>query len=150
MTCTLSCSIAFIFLIGMLYMSYAVDKCSLQDEFMKTLSLSQQDKYKSIIKERRSIYFSGYFFGFILSMILIYFFPIDNKTSLLCVVASTTFISSYFFYIMHPKQPLMILDLDEKTQRKEWLKIYKKMQFHYHLGLVLGILAVMSFTHSIC
>ena len=150
MTCTVSCSIAAIFLIGMLYMSYAIDKCSLNDQFMKTLSSSQQDKYKSIMKERRSIYFGGYLFGFTLSMILVYMMPIDNKASLLCLVASTTFISSYFFYIMYPKQPLMILDLDEKIQRKEWVKIYKKMQYHYHMGLVLGIIAVMFFTHSMC
>ena len=150
MPCNISCSIAAVFLIGMLYMSYAVDKCSVHNRFMETLSSSQKEKYKGIIEERRSIYFKGYIVGFIISMLFVYATPSFDKASLLCLVASTTFFTSYFFYIIHPKQPLMILDLDEKTQRKEWIKIYTKMQYHYHFGLVLGILAVMAFTYSMC
>ena len=150
MVCNTSCSIAAVFLIGMLYMSYAVDKCSLYEKFMDTLSPSQKEKYKNIIAERRSIYFKGYLCGFVLSMILLYLIPSSDKTSLLCIVASTTFLVSYFFYIIHPKQPLMILDLDEKTQRKEWVNIYKKMQYHYHVGLLLGICAIVTFTYSMC
>jgi uncharacterized membrane protein len=153
MVCSISCSIAAIFLIGMIYMSFSIDKCSLSDRFMDTLSPDQKHKYKRIVNERRMIYLCGYLVGFALSVMYISSMSESdrqNSTSLLCIVAAITFLTSYFFYILFPKSPLMILELDDKNQRKEWIRIYKKMQIHYHIGIVLGLIAVLFFTKGVC
>ena len=153
MVCTLSCSIAAVFLIGMMYMTFSIDKCSLSARFMETLSIEQRQKYNKIVKERRLIYLGGYLFGFILSGFYLSGMSDGerrNSTTLLCTVGAITFLTSYFFYILFPKSNLMILELDDKIQRKEWVRIYKKMQFHYHIGLVLGIIAVLFFAKGMC
>jgi len=120
------------------------------DKFMATLSAEQQKKYKKIVSERRSIYMAGYLLGFILSAVYILVFAKEYSQMLLCTIAAITFFTAYFFYILYPKSELMILDLDEKTQRKEWIAIYKNMQYHYHFGIVLGILAVVFYAKGVC
>lgn len=153
MVCTLSCGISAIFLIGMMYMTFSIDKCAISARFMETLSDEQKRRYNKIVKERRMIYLGGYIFGFFLSALYISGMPDterNNSTTLLCTVGAITFLTSYFFYILFPKSNLMILELDEKQQRKEWIRIYKKMQYHYHIGLVLGIIAVLFFAKGMC
>ena len=44
----------------------------------------------------------------------------------------------------------MILYLDGRKEREGWLKIYRKMQVKYHVGLVLGLLSIFSFTNGAC
>jgi heterodisulfide reductase subunit A-like polyferredoxin len=51
--------------------------------------------------------------------------------------------------MLSPKQDLMVVYLDNRMQRMEWQKIYKKMQFNYHVGLLLGVIAAILFTMSI-
>ena len=152
MVCTISCAIFAVFLIGMIYMSLAIDKCALSSNFMKTLTPDQQKSYEKRLTERKYIYYGGFILGFILSICLLNTmssYALD-KTSVLCMVGSTMFLTSYFFYILFPKKPLMIIELNDEGQRKEWAKLYKKMQFHYHTGLVLGIISVLGFANIYC
>lgn len=152
MVCTTSCAIFAVLLIGMIYMSVSIDKCTLSSDFMKTLSPEEQQKYEKRLTERKYIYYGGFILGFILSIFLLNAMPSYSygQTSILCVIGSTMFLTSYFFYILYPKQPLMIIELEKEEQRKEWAKMYKKMQYHYHTGLVIGIVAVIGFSSSYC
>ena len=152
MVCTTSCSIAAIFLIGMIYQSFSVDKSDMYSRFMATLSVSEKEKYERIVSERRKIYLSGYVIGLILSFLYIQMFSSKEKGgySLLCIVAAITFLTSYFFYILYPKRQLMIVKLSKENQRREWVNIYKKMQYHYHTGIVLGIIAVVFLAKGLC
>jgi hypothetical protein len=43
----------------------------------------------------------------------------------------------------------MVVYLDNRMQRLEWQKIYKKMQFNYHVGLLLGVIAAVLLTMSV-
>jgi len=136
-------------------MSFAVDKSSVCDQFMDTLSPSQQEKYKKIICERRNIYIGGYLLGLVLSGCYLLMFGSrysrdSGNYGILCIVAAISFFTSYFFYILYPKSDLMILELNQENQRREWVNIYKKMQYHYHLGIVLGLIAVVFFANGMC
>ena len=147
--CPKYCTVAIVFFIGMIYMSFAIDKCSISKNFMKSLSESQLERYKLIISERRNIYLSGYLLGLSLSAIFIVGMSETlNKMQMICLTGSVTFLTSYFYYILSPKQDLMVLYLDNRSQRYEWQKIYKKMQFNYHVGLLLGIIAAILITMS--
>ena len=148
--CPKYCTIAIVFFVGMIYMSFAIDKCALTRNFMKSLSESQLERYKLIVSERRNIYLSGYLLGLSLSAIVIVGMTSTlTKMQMVCITGSITFITSYFYYILSPKQDLMVLYLDNRSQRYQWQKIYKKMQFNYHLGLLLGIIAAVLITMSI-
>ena len=145
MLCHISCIIAVVFTISMFYMMYASPYK--KNTLMGLLTDQQKIRYLNIINERRQISKQGYCLGLILSVILLLFYKLFlNKrlTSgfILCTVAATAFLTQYFYYILSRKSDWMVLHLYTKDQRREWLKIYRKMQFNYHVGFVLGIIGI--------
>ena len=146
MFCGSTCIIALIFLFANIYTIFSCQNINKQD-FYNVLNNHQKHKYIIIISERRNIYFMGFVLGILLGFVLSFYAKKVlhyrfNKTSLTCFVVSITFITNYLFYILYPKSNYMLLELDDKKQIQEWLKIYKKMQFKYHFGFILGIIAV--------
>ena len=58
--------------------------------------------------------------------------------------------TSYFYYILSPKSKYMVSYLEGKDQIKQWLKIYKQMQFNYHIGFLLGMSGIIALSASYC
>ena len=73
-----------------------------------------------------------------------------SRGGLLCMVAAVTLSVNYFYYILSPKTDWMVLHLKSEEEKHAWLKVYKTMQYNYHMGLVLGILAVVAFGNGLC
>jgi hypothetical protein len=154
MFCGNICIIAFVFLIANIYVMFSTENIAKQ-EFYNTLSGDQKNIYKKLIKERKNIYYCGFILGIILSIVFVLilkskiaFYNIFNnksksaKTSVVCIVGAITFVTNYLFYILYPKSDYMLNHLTDKSQIKGWLAIYRKMQYKYHFGFVLGIVAV--------
>ena len=154
MVCLTSCAISAVFLIGMIYMMFAVDKQATMSPFMRTLSDKQRAKYWELINERRRLYFQGFGLGLFLSAITITSRAYSGiKLSwfpMACLTGSITFLTTYFYYILAPKTDYMVRYLETKEQREGWLSIYKTMQFNYHAGLVLGLISVSLLSYAIC
>ena len=157
MVCGITCSVAIVFLIANLYVTFTVDKTHMKDDFYKTLSKEDIARYEAIIKERRDIYLKGYGLGLVFSIIYLllnnYFMKGMSMKSLyntgvICIVGGITVLTNYFYYILAPKSDSMVIHLDKEEQRIEWMKINKKMTFKYHIGLLLGIIASMVFARS--
>lgn len=155
MICGTTCIIALVFLIANIYtiLSCTNNKKTKQD-FLDVLNEKQKTTYENIINERKNIYYSGYFLGIVLSIIS-YFISKKilkirfNNISLVCFIGAITFVTNYLFYILYPKSDYMLLHLSDKEQITQWLKIYRKMQVKFHIGFVLGIIAVMIFCYSL-
>jgi len=150
MVCSLSCALSTIFIIGMIYFYNATNKSNVVKQYRSSLSPELREKYDKITKERMNLSYQGYALGFFLSiLILIYnktrslskIKPINNY-SLICIVISTTFITNYFYYILSPKSDKMINYLKTKEEIENWQNVYREMQYNYHFGIVLGIIAV--------
>jgi hypothetical protein len=113
--------------------------------YKKQLSPAQLPIYERIAAERQRISIQGYILGFILSLLLI-FFNSKQKTfrahSLVCLVVMTCFFTNYFYYMLSPKTDWLLNHMESPTQTQAWLKMYRAMQYHYHAGLVLGIVGV--------
>lgn len=158
MVCANSCMFASIFLIANIYMMFSCVNDTNKSEFKKTLTNEQKAIYENIISERKNIYYGGFILGIALSLIALYIgdnlFFIDkkNKATLpkVCTVATITFITNYFFYILYPKTDHMLLHLTNKTQIEGWLAIYKKMQYKFHFGFILGIIATTIYAYGFC
>ena len=156
MVCAISCAIAFVLIIANVYCCSFGNKSDLIKELISKLSPENQDRYKKIANERRGIYFTGLFLGFIVSMLLImccrsYFLTSNgSRGGLLCMVGAVTLGVNYFYYILAPKTDWMVLHLKSAEERDAWLKVYRNMQYNYHMGLVLGILAVVALGNSLC
>jgi hypothetical protein len=154
MVCGITCIIALVFLIANIYTIFSCsNNKELKKNFLNVLNEEQKITYEKIINERKNIYYSGYILGLLLS--LIGYFSIKkftkmkfNKLSLICFVGAITFVTNYLFYILYPKSDYMLLHLNDKKQIQEWLNIYRTMQIKFHIGFVLGILAIMIFCSS--
>ena len=153
MPCQISCSISAVFLIGMIYMSYATYNSDILNKYKNQLPEKLQILYKKIVDERTRIYYFGYLLGLFLS-ILIIFYNVQikknrlNTGSLVCIVIAISFLTNYFYYILSPKSDWMLNHIKTPEQNKAWLAMYRGMQVYYHTGLVLGLSAVGVFAYS--
>lgn len=155
--CSLTCFIAILFLVANVYTMLSVDCKNKKEKLYSLLNEGQKKIHQKIVEERKSIYFKGYGVGLILSCILIFVYKYvinrSNKKNMsiwmiVCMVGAITFTSNYLYYILSPKTTYMVQHLDNKQQIDEWLKIYRYMQVKYHVGLVLGIVAIMIFAYA--
>ena len=150
MICKVSCLISLVFIISTIYFTLSVDKQDINNKYVNNLTDEQLIKYKKIVNERKIISITGYVLGLCLSITLIllnYFvFKLDIKLTT-CIVGAITFLTHYFYYMLSPKSDWMILHLKE-DQMKDWLYVYKNMQYNYHLSFVVGIIATMILAYS--
>jgi hypothetical protein len=147
MACYVSCVLATIFVIASIFMTNMTQKNKTIQTYQSQLPSNLQNIYKKITDERQRIYYCGYALGLILSIIIIVYknqkrIPMTNAT-MVCTVITVSFITNYFYYSLSPKSTYMLDHINSPEQTKAWLTMYKAMQYYWHAGLVLGIIATM-------
>jgi uncharacterized membrane protein YkgB len=147
MPCSSTCLLATALIISMIYFQNATTKSKVVEIYKDQLPSNLKERYEKITKERLRIYFYGYILGFILSFIIIMYNysskrHILTNTSLICLVIAVSFFTNYFYYILSPKTDWMLNHINTREQTKAWLIMYRSMQVNYHLGLIIGIVAV--------
>jgi len=155
MFCTNTCLLAIIFIVTKVVILFTITLPynNSQKDLNNSLDQKQKEAYKKIISERRSIYIKGYLVGIILSIIVILvnlFVFKQNKVNTLCLSVVISSITTYFFYILHPKSKYMIQIIETKEQINNWLNIYKNMQFKFHLSFLIGIISTTLIHYSFC
>jgi len=140
--------ISAVFIIGMIYFYNRTDKSAIVKQYKGKMSQDLQDRYDKIARERMLISVQGYVAGLILSFFIIFYKGIKNPFSLVCTVMATCFLTNYFYYMLHPKSDWMLNHVDSQEEVKAWLQMYREMQFNYHSGLALGIVAVGVFAFA--
>ncbi len=153
MACRISCAISIVFIIGMIYMTNAMSNNDTMKKYKKQLPDELQTIYKEIVDERTRIYYTGYGLGFLIAVLFIlYNTLIMNKTfstmSMVCISTTSAFITNYFYYVLTPKKTYMLEHIDTPEQTKAWMKMYRNMQYHYHMGLFIGLIAVGIFAYA--
>jgi len=153
MACRISCAISIIFIIGMIYMTNAMSNNDTMKQYEIQLPGNLRTVYNKIVNERKAIYYTGYGLGFIVAILFILYNNfVLNKTlstiSMICITTTSAFIVNYFYYILSPKTTHMLEHIDTPEQTKAWLKMYRTMQYHYHMGMFIGLIAVGIFTYA--
>lgn len=148
MVCQISFFISIIFLVSMIYFTFETSRNKTIKNYKKQLPSDLQEIYEKITSERLKIYYQGYLLGLILSLIIIiYNYKIKQEKlplfSMICIVVSTSFVTNYFYYTLHPKTDWMLNHITDPEQIKAWLSMYTSMKQYYHMGLLLGIIAVV-------
>jgi len=147
MVCSLSCAISAVFIIGMIYFYNATGKSEIVKNYKAKMSKENQIIYDKIVKERMNISYKGYLLGFLISLIII-FYNLSfksrklNTLPIVCIVIATSALTNYFYYTLSPKSDSMLNYVKNNNEAKEWYAMYREMQYNYHLGFVLGIIAV--------
>lgn len=147
MACAISCTISAVFVIGMIYFYNLTDKSEIVKHYKSSLSSDLQKRYEKISKERLMISYQGYSLGVIISLgIIFYNLKIKgtkmSNSSLVCTVIATAFVTNYFYYMLYPKSDWMLNHMNNQEEVKAWLQMYREMQYNYHMGITLGIIAV--------
>jgi uncharacterized membrane protein YkgB len=147
MPCSITCLIATALIIATIYFQNATTKSKIVQEYKKQLPSNLQNLYEKISAERLRLNYYGYALGLVLSLIIIlYNYTLKrNKlttTSLVCLVIVVSFFTNYFYYILSPKTTYMLDHINSPEQTKAWLTMYRTMQFNYHFGFIIGIIAV--------
>ena len=147
MPCSATCLLAAALIIATIYFQNATTKSKIVQEYKKQLPSNLQNLYEKLSAERLRISYYGYTLGLVLSLIIIlYNYNITkNKlatTSVVCLVIVVSFFTNYFYYILSPKSTYMLEHINSPEQTKAWLAMYREMQYNYHLGFVIGVVAV--------
>jgi uncharacterized protein YacL len=153
MVCSISCSIATVFIIGKIYFYNATQNSKIVQHYREKLPTDLKLLYDKLSNERLKISIYGYVLGFILSLfIILYNLRLKREklstTSLVCTVVATCFLTNYFYYMLTPKSDWMLNHINNQEQTRLWLQMYRTMSVYYHGGLVLGIIAVGIFAFS--
>jgi uncharacterized protein YacL len=137
----------------MIYFYNITNKSEIVKHYKAKLPTDLQKRYEKISEERKTISIQGYIIGLIFSLFII-FYNIQikhnkmNSFSLVCTVMATSFLTNYFYYILHPKSDWMLNHMNSQEQVKAWLQMYREMSYNYHMGIVLGIIAVGIFAFA--
>ncbi len=147
MICSISCGLAVIFVIAMIFTNIAAYKDKVIQKYKSQLPKDLKEKYEKISQERLRIYYQGFLIGFIISLFIIFYnYQLKkNKlstSSIVCIVIATSFIVTYFYYYLHPKSDWMLNNIKDQEQNKAWLKMYRQMQLYSHSGFLLGLIAI--------
>ena len=147
MPCSITCAISSVFIIGMIYFYNSTSKSEIVNTYKEQLPPKLRIIYEKISVERRNISYYGYVLGLIVSLFIIYYNIKFKKRglsnlSLVCLVITTCFLTNYFYYILSPKSDWMLYHINNQRVAKLWTKMYREMQFNYHMGIFLGIIAV--------
>ena len=153
MVCLRSCSLSLVFLFSMLYMTLTIDKGAMTQNLVEHFNAEQVEYYKQVIRERTTIYLTGFAIGLAASLVLL--FAMKNKLKLnpwiiTCTCVSLSYIVMYFYYTLSPKMDLMVVQLDKKEARLAWQEYYTTMKNKYHISMLLGFVFVSLLNSGLC
>jgi len=137
----------------MIYMNYAMMDSQIMQKYKHQLPEELKSIYREIVNERTKIHYFGYFLGFLLSIIIIFYNTQIAKNKMgnlgmVCLVLAVSFTTNYFYYMLSPKSKWMLNEIKTQEQTKAWLVMYRHMQVYYHTSFVLGIIGTGLFAYS--
>lgn len=142
----LYCYIASAFLSSSIYFMFVKS-----DVYKKTLTHEDEiKKYDLVKKERLKIYIIANIIG-LLVIGNLYFMGIGKNDPMktTCMYTAIYFFVEYFVYTLLPKKHWMLDSVKDKKDAQDWLQKYKTMKMHYHLGLLLGVIAFGFYSYFI-
>tara|TARA_E500000331_G_scaffold304305_1_gene307316 strand:+ start:95 stop:487 length:393 start_codon:yes stop_codon:yes gene_type:complete len=111
-------------------------------DFTSSLNDKLKEKYEQVVYERRKIFV----ISFVVSFFLTYLFDKFHKENshIPIIECSNTLIFvilQYFIYNLYPKKYNMFdFILDDKNLMKEWIKVYKQMNYDWNVGILSGLI----------
>ena len=152
MVCRISCLVAIVFVVSMIYTHSIVDQYAVIKEYRAQLTPELNARYQKISDERRAIFYKGYALGFVLSLCILLLNRYQGRKldtlAMVCTIVSVSFLTNYFFYLLSPKSDWMLNHIDDPKQTKAWLAMYRTMQVYHHGGLALGLVAMGFFAYA--
>jgi hypothetical protein len=129
---------------GSIYVSLANN-----DKYIKTLNEKEMEMRKKVVKERSRIYLIASLSALLLTTFLMFNnFGLKNNRNNAWMYTAIYFLTEYFVYMLMPKKHWMLHSVENKQDALDWLEKYRYMSRNYHIGMLMGILAVGIFTYN--
>lgn len=139
----------YIFISVALFMGSFYVSLANNDKYIKTLNEKEMEMRKKVVEERKKIFLIANMCAILLVSLLIFGeFTLKNKMGNAWMYAAIYFLTEYFVYMLLPKKNWMLHSVENKQDALDWLEKYKYMSRNYHIGMLLGILAVGIFTYN--
>lgn len=106
--------------------------------------------YENITNERRNLYIQGLLLGLFLSYFIVKCIKVTNSFHKATLFLAITIPISVLYYFLMPKSDYMLNHLKTEEQNKAWLSIYTTMRQRYFLGFLIGSLAAIPISYSLC
>lgn len=119
-------------------------------KFTNLLDDDQLQIYKSIIRERATIYVQSLLLGLVLAILVVFNLNKLGNTPKVCLFILIALGTNYLMYALYPKSTYMLEHLKSTEQNKAWLAIYKEMKMRCWLGLILGALGYLLLAKGVC
>jgi len=104
---------------------------------------------KKVVKERSRIYLIASLSALLLTTFLMFNnFGLKNNRNNAWMYTAIYFLTEYFVYMLMPKKHWMLHSVENKQDALDWLEKYRYMSRNYHIGMLMGILAVGIFTYN--
>jgi hypothetical protein len=130
--------------VGSIYVSLANNK-----KYIKTLNEKEMEMREKVVKERSRIYVIANLSAFLLVTLLMFNnIKMQNRKNNAWMYTAIYFLTEYFVYMLLPKKHWMLHSVQNNQDAIDWLNKYKMMSRNYHIGMLLGILAVGIFTYN--
>lgn len=126
-------------LMGGVIMTIAKADRNILADYVSGLSQSQLEAHQAISEAR----LKNWMWGLLLGVGVAWFVTPrgDNVLTRGCTFAAVVMVVNYFYYMFAPKPGYMI-EVLKGHQVNEWLAVKKMMQSNYHIGLLVGALAL--------
>lgn len=150
--CNNWCLLSSVLITGSIFVCCFPHRQKIMKDFMNTLDENQKKEYLKIIEMRKNIYLRSLLSSVVVSIVLCLVglkektFSINN----FCVFLALVFSFKNLFYLLSKKSSYIVSKLNNEKQRNAWLEIYKNMQFHYHLGIMVGLVGVLIISITYC
>lgn len=129
---------------GSIYVSLANN-----DKYIKTLNEKEMEMRKKVVKERSRIYLIASLSALLLTTFLMFNnIGLKNNKNNAWMYTAIYFLTEYFVYMLMPKKHWMLHSVENKQDALDWLEKYRYMSRNYHIGMLMGILAVGIFTYN--
>lgn len=146
----LFCLIALGFIGGSLYTTIKCDDCQPFTAYKKSLSDAQLYLYETIRNERLQLYIRGLVIGLAIALLYISMYR-NNFTESVnsCAFVAVVLTIQYFYYMLYPKSDYMLNHLENNEQSRNYLQVYRTMQYRYYLGFVMGMVGYYFLSYGI-
>ena len=129
---------------GSIYVSLANNK-----KYLDTLNEKEKEMREKVVKERARIYIIANLSALLLASILMFNdFRLQNRKINMWMYIAIYFLTEYFVYMLLPKKHWMLHSVENNQDARDWLEKYRMMSRNYHIGMLMGILAVGIFTYN--
>lgn len=104
---------------------HKMNKSDSYKEYVERLNQKQKDLYKQIKQMRKNLYLQGLGLGLVLCLLLCFFKPNWCNKKYICKCLGLLLITADFYYRLMPKDKWMVVDLDDRKDRENWVEVYK-------------------------